>query len=97
MANLKMKLEHIDAIRDAIYTVLSATPEIKTLPDVVENYRAQNPNGDYAMRARWAMFHAADTPRLNFPLTRGLGLYDYINDSHIDSALKRIFAEGSST
>jgi len=93
MSKLKMLPEHIETIRTAMNEVLSATPEIRSLSDVVENYKAQNPIGDYAMRARWAMFHAADKPSAGFPLTRGLKLYDYLNDVHIDSALRKIFAE----
>ena len=82
---MKMKSEHYQALKTAIAAVLEAYPE---LPDRYRN--GQYPNADRTKdlnrRFRWDLFWAAKH-RFN------IDVWDYLNDSHLDTALRRIVPE----
>ena len=75
---MKITSEHLDTLRGFIAPVMARVP--------VSQYRADNPTFT-AKRVRWDYFHAAGKPALEF-LCRTL--YQYMNDDHMDTALKAI-------
>jgi hypothetical protein len=60
------------------------TPVLARVP--VNEYRAANPQFS-DKRVRWDYFHAAGRPALSFLCDT---LYKYMNDTHMDTALKSI-------
>lgn len=76
---MKIKPEHYDIIKQAI----DALPK-----DQVAQHKAKELGKDKAMRFRWDLFHAARLSRFASD-----ELYRYLNDNHIDTALKSIVKE----
>jgi hypothetical protein len=80
---MKMTKEHYAYMKGA----MSAIPRNK----VVSHYEwlKLQPNvGDIAMRLRWDWFHAAGLTPWSCK-----ELYPYLNDTHIDTALRKIVSE----
>lgn len=75
---MKIKPEHLAALQAMIQPVLERTP--------VAEYRKANPTFS-DKRIRWDYFHAAGKPALSLLCDT---LYKYMNDTHMDTALKAI-------
>jgi hypothetical protein len=71
---MKMKPEDYARMEESVQSVLSAQPSI-----TLQTYLAQ---GLSAMRFRWDALNAS-----RFDIC---ALYSYLNDTHIDTALRRI-------
>ena len=71
---MKMRPEHYEQLRELIQLLLLAQPEVS-----VETYLEQDMTTE---RFRWDVLHASGFN------TRAL--YDYLDDAHIDAALRRI-------
>jgi len=95
---MKMTAEHYRKFKEMIELTLNA--------DTIENWRRVRDDivenklytKDPGTRLRWTIFNAADSwLRMKFNTSRGiiddLGLYEYLNDDHIDTALKKIVSE----
>lgn len=86
---MKIKPEHLQVLSDALDKAREQFPE-RTL----EYYISNKLGKDHAMRWRWDLFHLA----IRFApesFTRGgvggqLILYSYMNDTHIDTALRHL-------
>jgi len=76
---MKIKPEHYSYIKHAI----DALPK-----DKVAQHKAKELGKDKAKRFRWDLFHAARLSRFASD-----ELYGYLNDDHIDTALKGIVKE----
>ncbi len=81
---MKIKHEHINFIKDSI-AALSLVEKIKAHRDVL---RLDDRVKDLEKRLRWDMLYAAVSSKWI-----GDNLYPYMNDTHIDSALKSIAKE----
>jgi len=75
---MKIKPEDLQTLKALIEPILQKTP--------VSMYRQANPTFS-DKRVRWDYFHAAGRPALTFLCDV---LYEYMNDSHMDTALKTI-------
>lgn len=75
---MKITPEHLETLRSMIMPVMQRVP--------VEEYRHNNPQFS-DKRIRWDYFHAAGRPALDFLCNV---LYPYMNDTHMDTALKSI-------
>lgn len=75
---MKITEHDLKTLKQFIMPVLEKTP--------VSEYRAANPAFS-DKRIRWDYFHAAGKPALSFLCTH---LYTYMNDTHMDTALKAI-------
>jgi hypothetical protein len=73
---MKMTKEHYGVLEEAIREV------INKYPDMQQAYKEQ---GFSSMRYRWDLYHSINRSR-SFKIE----LYTYLNDNHIDTALKRI-------
>ena len=95
---MKMTAEHYRKFKEMLELTLNA--------DTIENWRRIKDDivtkklytKDPGTRLRWAIFNSADSLlRRKFNTSRGiiddLGLYEYLNDDHIDTALKKIVSE----
>jgi len=86
---MKIKPEHYAELSAAIAQFAKKFPDA-----TLENYIANGIGKDHAMRWRWDLFYAAQK-FLPESFTRGgrgnmSVLNDYLNDSHIDTALRKI-------
>lgn len=84
MGNLKMRTEHYQALKDAIGRI----PELEAHR---ESYKTNNMS---PMRFRWDCLHYVTNDgegRLGREFSKEL--YVYLDDSHIDSALRRIVGD----
>ena len=81
---MKIKPEHLQHMRDAIQAVV-----VKHGPEKLTAYRAQLASDprvkDLDKRYRWDLFHAAGLTRYACDV-----LYAYMDDTHIDTALRSI-------
>lgn len=75
---MKITKEDFAKLKSFIDPVLERVP--------VAEYRKENPTFS-AKRVRWGYFHAAGQPALEFLCGH---LYSYMNDDHMDTALKTI-------
>ncbi len=75
---MKIKPEDLDTLRTLLQPVIDRLP--------IAKYRAANPAFS-DKRIRWDYFHAAGQPALKFLCNT---LYQYMNDEHMDTALKAI-------
>lgn len=76
---MKMTQEHFDALEDAIHRAL------ETFPETLDAYLKA---GQSAKRYRWdVLWHAKQTEFVCRTL------YQYLNDEHIDTALRKIFEQ----
>lgn len=75
---MKITDNDLSTLRGFIEPVMQRVP--------VSEYRAANPTFS-DKRIRWDYFHAAGQPALRFLCDV---LYKYMNDTHIDTALKSI-------
>lgn len=98
-ANLKITDTHFaqlyEAMKDAAQRGVERNADrgITCYADIEAHYVKNVNSSDPAMRCRWDMFHTAvfnGCSRRDFVCHRETGLYAYLNDSHIDSALKVI-------
>lgn len=89
---MKMKPEHYAILRDEI------APVIARHPDAATKYKT---DGLSPMRYRWDLLHASAVQVCHArnawgerakPVTY-LPVYDYLNDTHIDTALRAIVRE----
>lgn len=90
---MKIKPEHLAALTKAINKVREAHPDA-TLQAYVDNGIGK----DTETRWRWDLFHASRKFMNDSLLCGGasgtsLVLYDYMNDSHIDTALRFILKD----
>lgn len=100
---MKMEFEHYLELQRLFIQVLSnaAAPSVKEFWQELVSLFAAKPNvKDASMAARWRVFHVAyDLPnKYSESRTEGrsgfLGvLYSYLDDSHIETALKSIVKE----
>lgn len=74
---MKMKKEHLDFLREALYPL-----------DTYERRQAYINAGRSSMRYRWDLCYAA---KLSQWISDNL--YAYLNDSHIDTALRNLVAD----
>lgn len=86
MSTLKIKPEDYAVIRDAMVKIMQENPH------AAENYKA---SGLSEKRYRWDVLHQT---RIKFwgdgvGVKGDLNLYAYLNDDHIDSALRKIVAD----
>jgi hypothetical protein len=79
---MKIKSEHLVALTDAIAKVKEAHPD-STLQAYVDNGLSKE-------RWRWDVFHAS---RKYLPEGFVKDLHKYLNDSHIDTALRLILKD----
>ena len=81
---MKIKPEHLQHMRDAIQAVV-----VKHGPEKLTAYRSQIASDprvkDLEKRYRWDLFHAAGLTRYACDV-----LYAYMDDTHIDTALRSI-------
>lgn len=82
---MKMKPEHYTQLRDALTTIL---PKLKLSEALYQN------NGLTPMRFRWdalwaTQLRAGDSAGMQ----TGWPVYDYLNDEHIDTALRQAMAD----
>ena len=77
---MKMQPEHYAQLDQAVQRVQSENPSA-----TIQSYLAR---GLTAMRFRWDLLYA--TTRLGYFSFDGCALYSYLNDTHIDTALRRI-------
>lgn len=86
---MKMKPEHFAQLSDAVAKVREKFPD-----HTLEHYIANGIGKDHAMRWRWDLFYAAQRFLPETFTHGGVGnqsvLCDYLNDSHIDTALRKI-------
>ena len=85
MASLKIKPEHFELIKAACEAKVQAHPGLES------SYRKQ---GLSAKRFHWDVFHSVSIngePSNRFVCDV---LYKYLNDDHINSALRVVFANG---
>ena len=88
MSNLKMKQHHYDWILEHMRTrVLELGPQ--RLVDYAAMLRTAAEVKDTNKRMRWDLFHVAVPNKAD--LYRDL--YEYLDDSHIDSALRAVMAD----
>ena len=84
---MKIQPDHLQILATAINKVKEKHPEA-TLQYYIDNQIGK----DCAMRWRWDLFYAAQKFMPDSFLKGGVGgqliLYSYMNDTHIDSALK---------
>jgi hypothetical protein len=80
---MKMKPEHLAIIKQSIKDI--ARDEVLKYAD---RLKQAGKFTDFGKRIRWDLFHA-----INKPVWVCDTLYVYLNDSHIDSALKAIMRE----
>ena len=78
---MKIQSDHLQILSAAITKVREKFPEA-TLQYYIDNQIGK----DCAMRWRWDLFHAAQKFMPDSFVQRAL--YSYMNDTHIDSALK---------
>jgi len=76
---MKMKPEHVEQLKQAIVPLHSQA--------LWEQYREQ---GLSAMRYRWDLLYRSGLKIGDGVGTSGLPLYAYLNDEHIDTALRAI-------
>ncbi len=77
---MKMQSEHYEQLEQAVQRVQSDKPTI-----TVQSYLVR---GLTALRFRWDLLYATvDKGYVDFDFD---ALYDYLDDSHIDTALRRI-------
>ena len=95
---MKMRAEHYEQMKTAIVAMLTKRAAIKTDGDVAEllsAYRreivAEGKAKNVDMRVRW------DIARLSGLSSRWMcdTLYSYIDDTHIDTALRRIMRKAA--
>ena len=75
---MKITSDHLRVLKGFIEPILVENP--------VSEFRAANPTFSNK-RIRWAYFNAAGRPALSFLCDT---LYTYMNDEHMDTALKAI-------
>lgn len=78
---MKMKPEHYETLQVAVQKVLD------TYPGALAEYRRK---GFSDKRFRWDALYACGLKIGDGVGTEGLPLYAYLNDDHIDSALRKI-------
>lgn len=84
-SGLKMKDEHYTQLRDSLTTIL---PKLKSSEEPYKD------GGLSPMRFRWDALRASGLRAGDSVGMRTLWpVYDYLNDEHIDSALRAIMAE----
>lgn len=85
---MKMKTEHFQYIKSEIEKFIG--DDLEKLKTIYENGAFNNADKvkDLDKRFRWDMFHFAKL--LQFQCDT---LYDYLNDDHIDTALREIFKD----
>lgn len=87
---MKMSPEHFNILKTAINKALKLHYMVNTFSDLVKVYEQHKIGVDYAKRARWDLLWLAKKEKLipeRFVVDE---LYPYIDDTHIDSALKAI-------
>ncbi len=86
---MKVTKAHYAEIKKGIETAVNQISERsgKTVADWTEYYLTQ---GLSQKRFRWDLWHAAGSYRTTDFIYE---LYDYVNDKHIDTALKKIVNE----
>ena len=100
---MKIQKEHYDVLKDTILGVI-ATFESRGIHNPIQTHRdflvREGKAKDIDMRLRWDFMHGAGIrigESRNADIWEGkeyktfLPLYDYLNDAHIDTALKSIF------
>lgn len=75
---MKIKPKDLASLRGMIHPVMEQIP--------VASYRAAHP-GFSGKQIRWDYFHLVGQPALDFLCNT---LYRYMNDDHVDTALKTI-------
>jgi hypothetical protein len=78
---MKMKTEDYQKLEKAIQVVIKNTEH--SLSEILEIYRKHKKSDEFI---RWTLFHAAN-PGKSLPFRY---LHDYLNDNHIDTALRKI-------
>jgi hypothetical protein len=78
---MKIKPEHLETLRGLIQPILDSCP--------VEWYKSIHPEYS-SKRIRWEYFYAAGQLASSFLCDT---LYSYMNDDHMDTALKQIVGE----
>jgi hypothetical protein len=86
---MKIKPEDLKLLTEAITKVKEAHPD-----STLQAYFDNKVGGDVKMRWRWDVFHAARKylPEDFVSSMRG-GLYSYLNDNNIDTALRFILKD----
>jgi hypothetical protein len=89
---MKIKPEHLKVLSDSIVEGRKRYPHL-----TLRHYADICIGKDYRMRWRWDMFHlgmkVAPDSFKNGGRGNGLVLYDYLDDTHIDTALRFILKE----
>lgn len=89
LIDMKIKPEHLQILSDALNVVKEKFPEL-TLQYYIDNKIGK----DHSLRWRWDMFNAAMKFAPESFTHGGIGgqliLYSYMNDSHIDTALRKL-------
>ena len=80
---MKIKTEHLAIIKQGIADI--ARDDVLKY---AEQIKQEGKFKDFSMRMRWDLFHAIRKPQWICDT-----LYTYLNDTHIDSALKAIMRE----
>ncbi len=81
---MKIKPEHYSHMLDAIREVASRVDPVQYRAQIVAEGKARDPD----KRVRWDYAYAAKLSRFFCD-----SVYDYANDTHIDTALRSIMAE----
>lgn len=79
---MKMKPEHFEILKAAISKTISSHP-----PSVLQDYQYL---GHSHMRYRWDMLHISPINNAKSCFFLSDVLYKYLDDTHIDTALKKI-------
>lgn len=85
---MKMKPEHYAKIKAAMLAVKSREPNMTPT-----HYAKHKIGRDTAMRHRWDMYGAATIDGNKTLFFTVDTLYNYLNDNHIDTALRNIVKE----
>jgi hypothetical protein len=80
--NMKIKQEHYEYMKQAI------APLIGKVPAHIEYLKAEGKAKDYNKRLRWDLMYAANLSTFVCD-----NLYNYMDDTHIDTALRAIMKE----
>lgn len=97
---MKILYKHYNALEEAIYKGLFSHIEkmesLETIQDIIEVYESgrfvnSEKTKDLNKRFRWDCFWAG---KRFFPENLMPELYEYLDDSHIDTALRKICPQG---
>lgn len=85
---MKMTQLHYNTLKNYIKEMVDGLGD--ELSIYVKNMRKLNTNRDVEKIIRWNLYHGV---RLDKQTELTKQLYEYLNDNHIDTALKRIMTE----